>query len=109
MDAAALLRLISEATRHRILTNLRNAELTVTQLVAALADEQSNVSHHLSTLRKSGLVASRRDGRRQLYRIADPEVGKLLDQVEHLAARLDTVAYASLLGLSNDPAFHGYG
>jgi ArsR family transcriptional regulator, virulence genes transcriptional regulator len=109
MDAASLLRLVSEGTRHRILTELRGGERTVGDLVAALRDEQSNVSHHLATLREAGLVASRREGRTQRYRLADPEVGRVLEQVEALAARLDRLAYSSLLGLPSDPAFHGYG
>jgi DNA-binding transcriptional ArsR family regulator len=109
VDSPALLRLISEATRQGILRELRAGEKPVGDLVALLQDEQSNVSHHLSVLRDAGLVASRREGRRILYRLADAEVGRLLAQVEALANRLDTVAYTSSLGLQTDPQFHGYG
>lgn len=109
MDEASLLRLISEATRHAILRRLREREHSVTELVAGLDDEQTNVSHHLATLRKAGLVLSRRDGRTQRYRLADPQVAKLLDDVHALADALEQVAYTSRLGLTTDPAFHGYG
>jgi DNA-binding transcriptional ArsR family regulator len=109
MDAVALLRLISEKTRHALLDELRRGERTVGQLVEALQDEQSNVSHHLATLRDAGLVASRRDGRSQVYRLADAEVAKVLEQVEALAGRLEQVAYTASLGLPLDAGFHGYG
>jgi len=88
---------------------LRGGERTVSELVAALGDEQSNVSHHLAALRKQGLVAARRSGRKQLYRLADPELAAMLDKVDALAARLDQVAYTAALGIPTDPAFHGYG
>ena len=109
MDSAALLRLVSERTRHALLSALRSGERTVTDLVALLQDEQSNVSHHLATLREANLVAVRRQGRQQIYRLSDPEVGRLLDQVEALAAKLDQVAYVTALGLPVQPAFQGYG
>lgn len=109
MDAVALLRLVSEETRHALLDSLRGGEKTVSQLVTALADEQSNVSHHLGTLREAGLVICRREGRTQVYRLADSEVAKVLEQVETLAARLEQLAYTSSLGLPIDAAFHGYG
>lgn len=109
MDAAGVLRLVSERTRHAILDQLRSGEKSVGELVAALQDEQTNVSHHLGTLREAGLVAARKDGRRQRYRLADPEVAKVLEQVEALAAKLDEVGYTARLGLPTGPDFHGYG
>lgn len=109
MDAAALLRLISEPTKHGVLTALRDGERTVSELVAATGREQSNVSHHLATLRERGLVRARAVGRQRQYRLADRELGRLLEQVDHLADRLEQVAYSSGLGLSLDTSFHGYG
>lgn len=109
MDAVALLRLVSEATRHALLDQLRQGERTVGQLVEALHDEQSNVSHHLGTLRDAGLVVCRRDGRKQVYRLADAELGRILEQVEALAGRMEQMAYTTSLGLPMDAAFHGYG
>ncbi len=109
VDEAALLRLISEATRHRILRALREREQTVGELVASMQDEQSNVSHHLALLRSAGLVAAVRAGRTQRYRLADSQVARLLDEVQALASHLERVAYTSRLGLPTDPAFHGYG
>lgn len=109
MDAPAFLRLIGEPTRHRILARLREEEATVGALVTDLEGEQSNVSHHLRTLRDAGLVSSRAVGRNRFYRLADPELRRLLDQVDQLADRLERVAYFSGLQLPFSPDFHGYG
>lgn len=109
VDAVALLRLISEGTRHALLEALRDGERSVGELVRELGDEQSNVSHHLGTLRDAGLVLARREGRNQLYRLADGEVAQVLAQVKALANRLEHVAYATTLGLPADAGFHGYG
>jgi DNA-binding transcriptional ArsR family regulator len=109
MESAALLRMISEGTRHSLLQELRSGERTVSELVSSLGGEQSNLSHHLAVLRDAGLVACRREGRNQRYRLADVEVARLLEQVEQLAARLDQVAYSVSLGLPAGQAFHGDG
>jgi DNA-binding transcriptional ArsR family regulator len=109
VDSASLLRLVSERTRHGILQELRQGERNVAALVQALQDEQTNVSHHLAVLRDAGLVAARRHGRMQFYRLAEAEVGRLLEQVDALADRLDQVAYSSKLGLPAAGGFSGYG
>ena len=109
METSALLRLVSEGTRHSLLERLRQGEKTVTELVAALGDEQSNISHHLGALREAGLVAATRRGRQQVYRLADPEVARVLGEVAALAAHLEQVAYLSRLGLPAGSGFHGYG
>ncbi len=109
MDAAAFLRLIAEPTRHGILDELRRSERTVSELVDATGREQSNVSHHLRTLRDAGLVRGRQVGRTRRYRLADPEIRRLLEQVDQLAARMETVAFYSGLELPYSPGFHGYG
>lgn len=109
MESLALLRLVSEPTRHGILNRLRAGPRSVGQLVAEMSDEQSNISHHLQALRDAGLVAAQRSGRQQVYRVADAEVAAVLAQVEALAARLDEVAYTAALGLPTQPGFHGYG
>lgn len=109
MDAAALLRLISHPTKHGILTALREGDASVSELVEATGAQQSNVSHQLRSLREAGLVRSRAVGRTRRYRLADPELRRLLEQVERLAARMEQVAYYSGLEIPFDAGFHGYG
>lgn len=109
MDRAALLRLVAEPTRSGILAQLTQGERSVRDLVVALEDEQTNVSHHLRHLRDTGLGVCRREGRLQRYRIADPEVARLLGELTGLADRLERACYTARLGLPGDASFHGYG
>lgn len=109
MDAVALLRLISHPTKHGILQALRRGEQGVSGLVEITGAQQSNVSHQLRTLRDAGLVRVRAVGRERRYRLADPELRRLLEQVDALAQRLEQVAYYSGLELPLEPGFHGYG
>jgi DNA-binding transcriptional ArsR family regulator len=64
---AALLRLLSDPTRLRLLLLLSGGERTVTDLCTQMAVPQPTVSHHLSWLRASRLVAARRSGKNVFY------------------------------------------
>lgn len=58
-DAARVMRALSDVTRLRIVQELlKNAELTVGQIVAILGVSQPCVSKHLRVLREAGIVAS---------------------------------------------------
>jgi DNA-binding transcriptional ArsR family regulator len=60
------------------------------------------VSQHLTKLKLAGLVRSRREGRRQVYFVDDPDVvtvvrlmvGQLTDRADH-AGRNDRAAHGS--------------
>ncbi|MDR7274740.1 ArsR/SmtB family transcription factor [Catenuloplanes atrovinosus] len=89
--AVAALRLLGDETRLRLLWHLRDEEWDVTALTAALGTAaRPAVSQHLAKLRLAGLVATRRDGRRVLYRLNGAHVRRLvlesLAQAEHLIA-----------------------
>jgi DNA-binding transcriptional ArsR family regulator len=60
---------LAEPNRRRILDLLRDEEQPVGALVAALTLSQPAVSKHLRVLREAGLVESRVDAQRRLYRI----------------------------------------
>jgi ArsR family transcriptional regulator len=68
---------LGEVTRLKILAALREGEQTVSGLVSATGGNQANISRHLYTLRKSGIVDRRKDGIWVYYRIADPTVYEL--------------------------------
>ena len=59
---------VGEQRRRDILEFLAIHERAVGDIVDALGLEQPSVSKHLRVLREVGLVDSRRDGRRILYR-----------------------------------------
>ena len=66
-DLSDSLRFLGDSTRLRILRCLAEAPLNVTELVQVLGVGQSNVSHHLSRLKKHGLVAEERQGANKSY------------------------------------------
>ncbi|MGH8146021.1 MAG: metalloregulator ArsR/SmtB family transcription factor [Rhodanobacteraceae bacterium] len=68
VSATALLRLLSDPTRVRLLALLRREELTVAELSAVLRLAQPRVSTHLAKLKDSGLVRDRRAGVSAYYR-----------------------------------------
>lgn len=63
------LEVLAEPHRRDILDLLRGDEQPVGALVAALGLPQPTVSKHLRVLRDAGLVQSRVDAQRRLYRI----------------------------------------
>lgn len=73
-----LLKGFADPTRLRLLWLLRDDEVCVHVLVAALGLSQSAVSHQLRWLRDAHLVASRKVGRHVYYRLADEHVRAML-------------------------------
>lgn len=78
------LRMLADPTRLRLLWLLREGEQDVGTLTAAVEAARPAVSQHLAKLLLAGLVASRRDGRRVLYRARGGHVRRLV--VEALEA-----------------------
>lgn len=70
MDAA--LKAIAAPPRRRILTLVRDGELTAGEIAAHFDVTRPAVSQHLTVLKEAGLVEERRQGTRRLYR-ARPE------------------------------------
>jgi DNA-binding transcriptional ArsR family regulator len=60
---------LAEPNRRQILDLLREGERPVGVLVDALSVSQPTVSKHLKVLREAGLVDSRVDAQRRLYRV----------------------------------------
>jgi DNA-binding transcriptional ArsR family regulator len=65
----AVLEVIAEPTRRRILDAVRVAECSVNDLVELVGMHQPGVSRHLKVLRDAGLVDVRRDAQRRMYRL----------------------------------------
>src|SRR5438309_7050044 len=73
LPLVAVFEVLAEPRRRQILDLLLDGERPVGDLVDALAVPQPNVSKHLRVLRDAGLVASRIDGQRRVYRVnAEP-------------------------------------
>ncbi|WP_432826346.1 ArsR/SmtB family transcription factor [Dactylosporangium sp. CA-092794] len=79
VDAAVTaLRMLADPTRLRLLWELRDGEHDVTTLTAAVGAARPAVSQHLGKLLLAGLVSTRRDGRRVLYRARGGHVRRLV-------------------------------
>lgn len=89
---AATLQALTAPSRLLILSELRQAPASVTQLTAAVGMEQSAVSHQLRLLRTMGLVTTQRHGRNIVYSLYDNHVAMLLDEAVYHAEHLRLVA-----------------
>ncbi|MFF4773702.1 ArsR/SmtB family transcription factor [Microtetraspora fusca] len=76
--AVAAFRMLSDATRLRLMWLLASGEYDVSSLARMVAVARPSVSQHLAKLRMAGLVRTRRDGRRVLYRATDAHVRTLI-------------------------------
>ncbi|MFE2999329.1 ArsR/SmtB family transcription factor [Nocardia sp. NPDC059246] len=86
--ATATFRMLSDPTRLHILWILASDEADVTALTEACGASRTAVSQHLAKLRFSGLVDTRREGRRIIYRIRDGHLARLvregLNHADHI-------------------------
>jgi ArsR family transcriptional regulator len=86
LQLAETFKALSDPTRVRIVSLLRQAELCVCDLAAALGMSQSAVSHQLRTLRELRLVRWRREGRQIFYTLDDDHVADLFHRgLEHVS------------------------
>lgn len=66
------LKALADPTRLKILHAIEDEELCVSDILARVGGSQANVSKHLSRMRTSGVLASRREGTSVFYRVVDP-------------------------------------
>lgn len=70
---------LSDPTRVRMISALRETELCVCDLAAVLGMTQSAVSHQLRTLRNQRLVKARKAGREVYYSLDDDHILELFE------------------------------
>ncbi|MFF0227937.1 ArsR/SmtB family transcription factor [Streptomyces sp. NPDC004629] len=89
-EAAAAFGLLASTARLHIMWALSQGESDVTHLADRVGGALPAVSQHLSKLKLAGLVRSRREGRRQVYYVDDPDVVTVVRlMVGQLAARAE--------------------
>ncbi|MBI3155440.1 MAG: winged helix-turn-helix transcriptional regulator [Burkholderiales bacterium] len=76
-SAAELFRLLATPIRLKIISALCQQEKNVSQLLAEIDTTQPNMSQHLSTLYRAGVLARRRDATQIYYRIGDERAAGL--------------------------------
>jgi DNA-binding transcriptional ArsR family regulator len=75
VDAA--LKAIAEPHRRRILTLVRDGELSAGEIAAHFDVTRPAISQHLNVLKEAGLVSERRNGTRRLYQARPDGLGEL--------------------------------
>ena len=79
--AAELFGLLSAPVRLKIVCALAQGEMNVGQLLQRVGTTQPNLSQHLSTLFRCGVLDRRREGAQMHYRIASDRVRLLCEAV----------------------------
>lgn len=87
---AELCKTFSDPKRLMIISELREGEKSVNELVATLQVPQAVVSRHLAILRNRGVVVTRREGVNIYYRLTDTKIIEACDIVHEIL--LDQVA-----------------
>ncbi|WP_159549417.1 metalloregulator ArsR/SmtB family transcription factor [Citricoccus sp. K5] len=92
--AAETFRMLSDATRVKILWALFQGESSVNALAELVGAAPTAVSQHLSKLRLAGLVDSRREGTFAYYSATDAHVNRLLAEALSHAEHITGTATA---------------
>jgi DNA-binding transcriptional ArsR family regulator len=79
--AAATFDLLSVPARLNLVVILSDGEFDVSTLAERSRQSIPATSQQLAKLRAAGVVAARRDGRRQLYRVDDPHILAVIKQM----------------------------
>jgi rhodanese-related sulfurtransferase/predicted transcriptional regulator len=84
---ALVAKALGHADRLEVLEHLAQGERSVEALAQRAGLSIANTSQHLQQLRRAALVASRRDGKYVVYRLADPSVLSLFGSLRQVAER----------------------
>jgi len=88
----AVLRLLADPLRARIVECLAVEQLCTCHLVELTGAGQSNVSNHLRALRDAGLVTAEPCGRFTYYRLEPAALGRLGGQLDALRIAAETAS-----------------
>ncbi|WP_310740947.1 ArsR/SmtB family transcription factor [Ideonella benzenivorans] len=91
-SAAELFGLLSTPVRLKIISAVCNGERNVSELLGEINTTQPNMSQHLSTLYRAGVLGRRREGTQVFYRLQSERVAQLCRAVcTQIAIELDDV------------------
>ncbi|MBS7351149.1 MAG: helix-turn-helix transcriptional regulator [Comamonas sp.] len=79
--AADLFRIMSAPIRLRIISSLCQGEKNVGELLQEITATQPNMSQHLNTLYKGGVLSRRREGVQIFYSIANQDIAAICKAV----------------------------
>jgi rhodanese-related sulfurtransferase/DNA-binding MarR family transcriptional regulator len=84
---ASVAQALGSGRRAEIVDLLAQGERSVEEIASEIGQSVANTSQHLQVLARSGLVRSRREGTRIIYRLASDRVGELWAAVRDVAVR----------------------
>ena len=88
MSEERFLKCIADNNRRRILWCLGSSEKCVNDVIELTNLEQTLVSFHLKSLRKCGLVKSRRDGKKIMYKVSHQGVINTLKFIKEVSSEI---------------------
>jgi DNA-binding transcriptional ArsR family regulator len=104
--AVEVFRMLSDATRVRLLWALLDRELSVNELAQIVGKPAAGVSQHLAKLRMARIVRTRRQANQVFYRIENSHVRQLVEDAiyhaEHTSGGLPEHHRASAAGRSRE-------
>lgn len=71
---AEILKALAHPVRILIADRLKSGEQCVSELTRLARINQSNISRHIATLKKAGIVSDRRVGMKVFYRLLTPSI-----------------------------------
>jgi DNA-binding transcriptional ArsR family regulator len=84
-EAASLLKTLANEKRLMILCRiLEHGEMSVMPLCEGVGLSQSALSQHLAKMREEGIVDFRRNGQTIYYRVANPDVNRVLKTLKSI-------------------------
>ncbi len=89
-SAAELFKLLATPVRLKIISAVCNGERNVSELLEQIDTTQPNMSQHLTTLYRAGVLGKRREGTQIFYRLQGERVAQLCRAVcTQVAMELD--------------------
>ena len=85
VDVARVLKVLGDPNRIKIIELLRDGEHCQCDIIPFIGQSQPTVSRHLRMLEENGILVSRKDGVKMIYRISDPSVLKIVDLAASLS------------------------
>lgn len=90
-------KVIANQKRLEIIQLLTHGELSVSEMVEMLGISQSNVSQHLSLLRRSQIVRARKDGKTIYYCLKDSRIAEACSLIRQFLIEENRVEDAKIL------------
>jgi DNA-binding transcriptional ArsR family regulator len=85
---AQICKTLANPTRLMIIHTLRDGEKSVGELVAILGLRQANLSQHLTIMRQTQILKTRKQGSSIYYSLANPKINNACDMVREVLVQL---------------------